>query len=154
MKIQAVNNTIYNKTNTNFKGLWGKTSDTPPDYDPVLYIPKVEYSYYYYPFAKETPEEIKQQREMVQKAFIDNSETIPQYMVHDFKQCITLPFDKNQYEEYKKISDVNNLSEDNLQQLYSIHNYVCDKYLTSGQDSEQVSAANEKLAQKFNELNM
>jgi len=154
MKIQAVNNTIYNKANTNFKGLWGKMSVTPPDFDRVMNIPKIEYSYYYYPFAKETPEEIKKNQEMVQKAVIDESEDMPKYLIHDFKLCTTLPFDKKKYEEYKNVSAVNRLSENNLQYFFKMHNYIKDKYLTSGYEEKQVSAANEKLASKFLELNM
>ena len=154
MKIQAVNNIQYTKANTNFKGLWGKTSVTPSDFDPVLSIPTIEYSYYYYPFAKETPEEIKQQRDMIQKAEIDDSENMPKYIIHDFKLCTTLPFDKKKFDNYRNVSAVNKLSDNSLNVFYNMHQYIADKYLTSDYGDKQVSAANDKLTQRFIELNM
>jgi hypothetical protein len=154
MKIQAVNNIQNNKLNPNFKGLWGKTSLSTADFDPVLSIPTIEYTYYYYPFLKETKEEIAQKQQEVQKAVIDRSEGTPKYVIHDFKVCTTLPFDEKTYNNYKKVSNVNKLAEKSLQIFYNMHKYIADKFLTSDFGDKQVSAANEKLTNKFNELGM
>lgn len=155
MKIQAVNNIQNSRINNSFKGLWGKTSLMTPDIDPVLSIPTIEYTYYYYPFAKESKEEIEKKKAEVQKAYIDISEeNKPKYVIHDFKTCTTLPFTEKTYNDYKKITRANQLAEKNLQFLHDLHRYVADKYTTYNYGNEQVSAANEILANKFRELNM
>ncbi len=153
MNIHAVNNIQVNKSNPMFKGLWGKTSCTPSDFDPGLNIPKREYSYYYYPFADDTEEDIKKAKGL-EKAEVDYSEAIPKYVVHNFKLCTTLPMQKKDYEHYKNIVQINKLSENSLKSLFKIHQQVADKYLTSDYGDGQVSAAHETLAKKFIDLNM
>ncbi len=144
MQISSVNN-INNsavqkqKSNTrSFGGLWGKTSFIT-DYDPVLSVPKIEITYYYYPFDDEKQEDIDLITKTNSSAeIVDNSK----YIVKDCRQCYTLPFKESDYNEYIKA----NLSRNVKGKMRKIHYNVKDKYTNLDVYENQKSAANPNIS--------
>ncbi len=144
MKVSSVNN-INNfnlqKRGINtksFSGLWGKTSFRT-DYDPVLSVPKIETTYYYYPFNDEKQEDIDKITQSNSSAkIVDNSK----YIVKECRQCYTLPFTEAEYNEYSTA----NLSRNVKGKMRNIHYNVKDKYINLDVHENQKSAANPKIS--------
>lgn len=127
-----------------FEGLWGKTSKNT-DFDAVLGVPKVEETSYYYPFADETKAEIAKVVQENTKADIEEQGGSIKYKINDCKVCTTLPFKQVHFDNYRAMNEKSKL----YNNMKTVHYSVKDKYINNGYGSEQVSAINEKVAQKL-----
>lgn len=130
------NKTQSNSQNKNqsFEGLWGETSFRT-DFDPVLFSPKIETIYYYYPFEGEKQEDIDKIIEENSSAkIVDGSK----YVVNECKQGYTLPFTEADYKKYMKAT----MNDDLTYKLRTINRHVCKLYLNHEFGTPQQSAIN------------
>lgn len=136
--------TGINKTQS-FQGLWGRTSVNPPDIDPVLGIKTHYETCYYYPFADESEDEIKDVVSKNSLAFVDDTVKPNTYVIKECKVCTTLPFKKVNFDNYYAATakDVTYTSNNR-----KIHALVKDKYTNN--NDEQIPAIN-TLFNKFTE---
>lgn len=140
MKISCISNSIRN-----FNGLWGKTSRRT-DFDRSLGVPKVEDTYYYYPFSDETQDEIKQVLKQNNDALINDDDGFTKYITKYCKLCTTLPLKKVNYENYINMKPSNKLTT----MMRRVHYCVKDKYRTNEYGLDQVPAISEVVANKIN----
>jgi len=151
MKITPINYS-YNYSNIqtksqNFEGLWGKTSRNT-DFDKVLGVPTVRETYYYYPFSDETTERINQVVSENTDADIVEENGNFRYMIKDCKICTTLPFKEVNFDTYSAMDSSSRLTKN----ARVVHYCAKNKYITNQYGNEQVSAANDAVAQKLMDL--
>ncbi len=145
MQINSINYNNKQMVKTpSFEGLWGKTSKNT-DFDVVLGVPKVEETSYYYPFADETREEINKVIKENTKADIEEQGGSIKYKINDCRLCTTLPFKQSHFDNYRVMNEKSKL----YNNMKTVHYSVKDKYINNGYGSEQVSAINEKVAQRL-----
>ncbi len=143
MKITPINYNTYNKAQ-NFSGLWGKTSRRT-DFDQSLGVPKIEDTYYYYPFSDETQAEIQSVIKSNTSADIDEENGIPKYKIKSCKICMTLPLKKVNYKNYSEMTPDNRLTS----MIKRAHYCVKDKYVTNEYGPNQTPAINDVVSQKI-----
>lgn len=144
MKISPLVNTI-NTRNTNFTGLWGKTT-RKTDIDPAIGIPTVYETYYYFPFLDETKEDIENVQFAYNNAYIEDKDGTSKYKIIECKQCTTLPFKQVSFEEnYQKYEPSKRLTSS----IKKIHKAAEKLFLNNKFGTEQVSAANKYVSARL-----
>ena len=141
MKINAINGN-YNRNNQNFRGLWGRTTQVT-DFEKVLNVPKIQVVKYYFPFADETDEYIKDTIKKNSSAQVYTTGE-PKYVVEKCKCCYTVPFTDEDYKEYKNFDGQSITPE-----IKRVHDFAYDKYLTNELGMEQVPAVNVLVRNKL-----
>lgn len=127
MKISSIN--YYNKPQTTFNGIWGKTIKSYPDYDPVIATNIITQTATYFPFADETQEQIDEVVNQTASSAIIRDDTGKRQLL--VRNCVVGPkmkVNQNYYDEYVKLKDIDNIS----RELTYTHAFVRDKYLDSG----------------------
>ena len=139
MKISAITSNYANLNEAqSFKGLWGKTSKNI-DRDPVLRVPAHYETYYYYPCADETQEQIHEVVNKYNKAYMDESGDQSVYVVNACKVCTVLPFSLQALELYDKAQTCIDTPENTKIHTYLSRSSDLYKNLEEGQ---QISAVN------------
>ncbi len=141
MQITPINT---NNKHQNFAGLWGRTSRST-DFDMSLGVPKVEDTYYYYPFIDETEEQIQNVRKENTLADIIQEDGYDKYIVRDCKICTKLPFKEANYLGYLAWTPDKKLT----QKIKLVHYSVKDKYTTNEYGLSQENAFNAKVSEKL-----
>lgn len=143
MKITPLSiNAIHNKMNNkSFKGLWGETTRLI-DKDPVLGVSTDYETYYYYPYADETSDEINEIIKNNTAAYIDYNRGC-RYVVKECKVCTLLPFKKVNFDSYHAADNSTRLT----QNIKKVHFSVRDKYINN--QGEQISAVNKTIKSRL-----
>ena len=92
---QCINYNISNKQQ-NFNGLW-RQGITRSDIDPILSVPKVRDTFFYYPFSDEKPEEISAAVQKVNKAEFIVEDGRTKYYVRECRVGVKTPFTNTKY---------------------------------------------------------
>lgn len=148
MKISPISYNNLQQKSQNFNGLWGRTSSST-DFDESLGVPKVEITYYYYPFKHESESEIQRVVADSKTAFFKEEDGVAKYNVQDCKICATLPFTKDNFDSYINLTPENKLSP----VIKLVHSAVQDKYINNDYGFGQKSAINGIVSQKLFDLN-
>ncbi len=139
MRVSAISSLNNYQKNVSSKGLWGRTSCTSPDIDRVLNVPKIEYTYYYYPFKDDTREEVQKNHDETEIAKVVYTGDNARYEIHDFKEGYTFPFTKAEYEAYLKVGSLKPIPYKEIEKLnvirYNLKEKFTDKQYGTNQDN-------------------
>ena len=141
MKISPVNNSYVQKktvnNNQSFNGLWGKPT-SKCDIDPILSVPKIYKTFYYYPFIGESKESIKSNVDKVNHAELRREDGLTKYYVRECKVCVDTEATKEEYEEYINVNNPKDVTD----KMVDIHKAVKGKLRDCPLDAEPRSAQN------------
>lgn len=142
MKISQINQLSKNakpSKSQSFQGLW-RQGKRRSDIDPILNVPKIKDTYFYYPFLDETKEEIAAAVKKVNKAEFKTENGITKYYVRECRVGLRTTFSKQEYENYSAIT--NGFIGKKEQK---IHEEVQDKLETCPLDGPPKPASNKNI---------